>query len=663
MPGFRVTGRDDLTRGRRGSLEVPHGPVETPAMFPVLNLIGGTTLESGGVWRYMRDEIIDCDHLQAIMFQAMSFTDYGVTPKNLDAWRQQTFHEWFDDLNAPVFVDSGGFKLMNSDTFGAAPTEGGSENDWGLYTNPESILGLQVDYGADILATLDYPIPPDLKEDETQDRMERSIESAVRCLQVIENPEEMYQSPSIEDRTVKRLNRLKKEGNDPGVYIALHGHNYEMINWYVAEFLNRIEDEDVTQPFQGFAIGSLVPLRSQLDTLIDIVQGAKDAIPEHRRDELALHVFGVGGKLASLLALLGVDSYDCSTHMQTAMYKKYLVPETWENPTTDSLAEEFGDEFPCSIPTCPLCQGDNSEGIETPAELNARLEEESTYEKQQRGRLKSPVYALVARHNFEVYNREMERVRAAIDENRLLDHVIEMARKHDAIKRGLKYAQVRDTELRDVLESRDAYELLPGPDVASDQAKLSKFGAGVEDTSARRISLEHVPGDFDVTMQDFTPPADKSILLLIPCSQKKPYRDSRTHQAVLKKVERFRSRIHKVTVSGMYGPVPEEKEMEDPVMKYEYVLASEDTDQMALVTDRLVAYLEQHGDNYDEIVAYVASTNYRDVIETAFERYGRGKVLPKDPRALQLTEHFRNSNIQELVDFLADKTEVSGSFG
>jgi len=160
MASFSVKLVGDDGYGRLGELDVPHGPVETPALFPVVNLIGGTTEKSGGVWRRMRDKLISKDHLQGIMFQAMSFTDYGVSPDNLnDFWRTETFHERFEELNAPIFIDSGGFKLMNSNTFGDAPQEGGVPNEWGLYTDPKSILGLQLDFGADIVATLDYPLP------------------------------------------------------------------------------------------------------------------------------------------------------------------------------------------------------------------------------------------------------------------------------------------------------------------------------------------------------------------------------------------------------------------------------------------------------------------------------------------------------------------------
>jgi predicted RNA-binding protein len=112
-----------------------------------------------------------------------------------------------------------------------------------------------------------------------------------------------------------------------------------------------------------------------------------------------------------------------------------------------------------------------------------------------------------------------------------------------------------------------------------------------------------------------------------------------------------RDLIHKVTVSGMYGPVPEEYEREDAVLEYEYMLANEDTEQIELVTDRLVRFLEAYGDEYDHIVGYVASKNYRQAISDAIDTYGRGEVFPRDPRALQLTEHFRNTNIEELLSY------------
>jgi hypothetical protein len=91
------------------------------------------------------------------------------------------------------------------------------------------------------------------------------------------------------------------------------------------------------------------------------------------------------------------------------------------------------------------------------------------------------------------------------------------------------------------------------------------------------------------------------------------------------------------------------------VLEYDYVLAQEDKDQREIVIDRVLEYLETYGDEFDDVVAYVTSKTYRQVVEDAFEEYGRGTVLPRDPQALQLTEFFRNSNIDELLAFLDER--------
>ncbi|KTG11400.1 hypothetical protein AUR64_03860 [Haloprofundus marisrubri] len=674
MAEFRVDEEGGDGYGRLGTLDLPSHTVDTPALFPVINLIGGTTKESGGVWRRMRDRLISAERLQGIMFQAMSFTDYGVSPHNLNNfWRKETFHEKFRNLDAPVFIDSGGFKLMNSDTFSDAPTDGGVENKWGLYTNPESILGLQLDFGADIIATLDYPVPPNLNQQEREERMWKSIESAIGCLQLLDNPDQ-FGSESLLNPTVAE--RIQTGGFDPekggqskpGVYVAIHGHDDEWVSWYVQKFLERVEEESLEELFDGFAIGSLVPLRSSIDVLVNIVNGAKQAIRgKNLENEIGLHVFGVGGKQVGLLSLLGADSFDCSSHMQTAQYKKYTKPSTWEHLHLDDLEEHLENgEFPCDIERCPLCNSDSEVDYELlQEELNLNLGYHETEARKERGEwIKSDYYAILAGHNFEVYNDELQRVRDAIAEGRLLEYVVGFAREHPDIAKGLKQAQVQDetNQLTEDLRELGATDLIPGPTLASDQKKLTEWGAGVEDLNeTRSISLKHTPSSFDILRQKYSPPEEDDVLLLIPCSQAKPYSISRTHSVLWNKLGERTDRIHKVTISGMYGPVPVEKEQEEAVLEYEYVLANEDNRQRKLVTKRLKEYLERYGDEYDHIVGYCASSNYRQVIEDAIEAYGRGEVFPRNPRALQLTEHFRNTNIQQLIDYLDENPVVENS--
>jgi len=249
----------------------------------------------------------------------------------------------------------------------------------------------------------------------------------------------------------------------------------------------------------------------------------------------------------------------------------------------------------------------------------------------------------------------MQAVRDAINDGELLELVAEFAQGKSIVEKGLKRAQLHNPELREQLADIGYEELVAGPDTETFQSKLSSFLEGVDDASqeTRTISLEHGPSDFDILQRDdYHPPSEADVLLILPCSQEKPYSKSRTQQAVLSPLEDYQDRFHKISISGLYGPVPEEYEESDPVMSYEYVLTTADDDQVELVSTRLVRYLERYGEQFDHVLAYTTSKAYRHAIDEAFTRCGCGEMYPTDPQALQLTEHFRNANIEELVERL-----------
>ena len=666
MASFETTSSDETGDARTGTLHTPHGDVETPAFFPVVNFIGGPDEKSGGIWSRLRNHLFGEPDFQGAMFQAMSFLDFNISPDSLKNWRSKSLHEHFsghepvkpyhdqpEDFTKPLFVDSGGFKLLNSDTFGDRPEEGGSDNDWSIYTNPESILELQLDYGADIIATLDYPIPPNLNEEETTQRMEDSIDSAIRCLELLEEKED-----------------------SPAVYVAIHGHDYETINWYVGTFLDRAGDLD--DAFEGFAVGSLVPLRTNVETLVDIVQGAKDAIPEDRVDDLGLHLFGISGKFTALLALLGADSFDSSSYVRAAQFKKFINREigvddgtTVRHPDSDSYdlgdfgvdiertsearwaadwskfsADQIPEDWDCQ---CSACEALREIGYE---QMQSTLFDSKSYD-QSGDHMKSDFYALMGYHNFHVYQDEMDYVRGLIQQGdgELLEYVAKMARNDvGGIRQALKRATVRDRGLATELRER-GYDRLVAERAEGEQERLN-VDLPVE---SHEISLEYTPEDFNILERDDYSPGDERVLLIVPCSQTKPYSNSRTHRVVADAIAEWNDDVHKVTVSGMYGPVPEEFENISPVKSYEYVLTDVETDRQNLIQNRLVDYLNRFGDDFDVIVGYATSKTYREVIKRSLEEYKQGVALPRDPKMRALTEHFRTTNLQELADYIEEE--------
>jgi predicted RNA-binding protein len=145
--------------------------------------------------------------------------------------------------------------------------------------------------------------------------------------------------------------------------------------------------------------------------------------------------------------------------------------------------------------------------------------------------------------------------------------------------------------------------------------------------------------------------------LIVPCSGEKPYSASRTHAFLKARLqERLGIRadaVHKVTLSGLYGPVPEEYETEEPVLRYEYRLVAQNTSQIALCTQRMAQFLRRHGPGYTGVFGYATSLAYRTVLEGTSRRYRNLHLYPTEPKARRLTEFFRGTNVDELLEAMA----------
>ena len=103
----------------------------------------------------------------------------------------------------------------------------------------------------------------------------------------------------------------------------------------------------------------------------------------------------------------------------------------------------------------------------------------------------------------------------------------------------------------------------------------------------------------------------------------------------------------------MHGPVPEELENEEPVMRYSFQLRHHDRNQIELVDDRVSVFLDRYGDRYDVCLGYATLRAYRDVLEQAAEKDEQLRVLPQRPKSRRLSEFFRQKNVEELIGAIA----------
>ena len=624
MPSFSV--KSEPANGRIGTFSF-NQPIQTPFLFPVAFLMTGTTARGGATWKYILQEQAEdlkpntlMRRNSPLLSQVLHFLDYKVSPSGLQNWRNASikglYNEQIPNLNydAPLFLDSGGFKLMHR--------TGLDLSAYGISLEPgeeaKSILQLQRDLGGDIVATLDYPLPPNLKPAEAQKRMSRSRKNAIQA--------------------AKLLCDQEFENYKPFLLMAVHGLTPEAISNYVKLLFQHIKKYNLADLDFGLAIGSLVPLRSShnIELIVKLVRATIAAIPRKFSHRIPIHIFGTTGLLVPYLAYLGVDTFDSSTFAQEARALKYITPGTFHRRNILDIGAQ---DITCDCFICQNLKKDNKLH-----ELQTYLVSETVGKPQASGHYKSKYYADVALHNFELDLGILRETRDAIQADNLDEYLIKMAREIPRMAEVLATIVAEDKTLR--LKASRSIHSLPQP-VSSNSKAPTRF-----------ISLEHTPDDFNINGNGYRPKGNKPILLIIPCSREKPYSTSHSHQYLSEKIAAeipdWQDKIDKVTLSGLYGPVPLEYEQAKSIMEYDFRLTTNNKAQIEECTSRLLLFLERHGNHYEQCIAYGTSNAYRTVLDKTAKEYSKLKVLPEKPKSRRLGEYFKKTNVSELTQSLQE---------
>lgn len=611
MPSFQAT--QSQRSGRIGQWQVAQTTITSPILFPVVCFITGSTARGGGLWKYILQADVENSILRRnlpVMSQVLHFLDFkGISPYLLQSWLNQGIRAKYNTeispsltYSAPIFLDSGGFQLLWNNTLDLSRFGFPSE------IHPETILDLQHRFDGDIIATLDYPLPPGLASDEVDERILKSQNNALDALTF------------LHQRTAQQR---------PFLHIAVHGRDGQEAGRYVKDLFVRIMAAGLeTYPF-GLAVGSLVPLRGsgKYDTIIDIVSNVKRSIPEQFQDRIPLHVFGITGNLIPLLVALGVDSFDSSNYVQKARNLRYIDPASYDVKQIMEM-----DEIHC---TCRICRT-----LRLP-EVKAGLASRIRNRPLENGLFKSKYYGDIALHNLEVDFAIITKVHQALSASALPQLLVEHVRRYPAL------APAAAQLAKHVPTFNSLYHTKSVPSVGPAQ-QLHLW---------HPISLKHIPEDFDINHNGYSPPRGKNILLIIPCSGGKPYSISRSHRLIHERLTKhfqdLTLRIHKVTLSGLYGPVPEEFENEPMILSYDFRLDSVNVKQIDLVAQRLIVYLQKHAGSYDLMLGYATSKAYRTAMLMAAKAIPAFTVLPATLRAQTLPEFFRATNIEALLAALA----------
>jgi len=152
-------------------------------------------------------------------------------------------------------------------------------------------------------------------------------------------------------------------------------------------------------------------------------------------------------------------------------------------------------------------------------------------------------------------------------------------------------------------------------------------------------------------------PAPATVLLLLPCSARKPYSRSPTHRAISMAVDLCKApyMVHKVVLTSPLGVVPMELEQFYPANCYDIAVTGDwDLPEIKMIQDGLDHLLSVG--NYSAVVSYIGGMPF---IDELVKRHQLSQVLkPEDPRKKDELKAL-TSTLNEMFD--AIKTPAEGN--
>ena len=260
---------------------------------------------------------------------------------------------------------------------------------------------------------------------------------------------------------------------------------------------------------------------------------------------------------AALLCYMGVDIIDDTTAMIQSYQGMYHTEEG-----TVSLNEL--EELPC---TCSVCASVTVE------ELRERDSKE--------------LAVLLAKHNTLLLEKELKKAREHIRAGSLREYLELKVRSSPFFTAVLR---LLDLEEAAYFEKRTP--------VARNHGMMANTMESLKRIEVTRFASR--------VWERYEPPT-RQILLILPCSARKPYSISPSHLKFREAVDRYSAHIHEIVLTSPLGVVPRELELVYPAAFYDIpVTGYWDAEERAWVSSCLRSYLERNGKKYERIVAHLS---------------------------------------------------------
>lgn len=158
----------------------------------------------------------------------------------------------------------------------------------------------------------------------------------------------------------------------------------------------------------------------------------------------------------------------------------------------------------------------------------------------------------------------------------------------------------------------------------------------------------------DLLAARYTPPEGKQIVLLLPCSAKKPYSDSKSHRRFSETIEsalgRASGRVAQVILTSPLGIVPRELERIFPAANYDIPVTGDwDAEETSLGSEALITFLNKL-DPSCTVVAHV-SGGYLGIVKAAESRVSQS-IIYTTSEASATSWESRQALHETLVDLM-----------
>jgi 7-cyano-7-deazaguanine tRNA-ribosyltransferase len=379
-------------------------------------------------------------------------------------------------------------------------------------TTPEEIVVYQEQIDTDIATILDWPTGWKATRKHAEQTVEETLRRARQLFQIKTRDDILWVGPV-----------------QGGLYLDL---------------VAKSASEMGALPFQIHALGSPTEVMEnyRFDVLVDMILTAKTNLPIER----PLHLFGAGHPFMFALAVaLGCDLFDSAAYAIYAKQDRYMTE-------AGTVRLEKLEYFPCH---CPKCLS------KTPKEVS----EMPATERQ----------TFLAEHNLYACLTEIKRIKQAIREGRLWEHLELRAHGHPALLQALrklkKYEEFIEKQSPTVKPSGIFFFSsvgLPRPEVVRHRVRLS---------------------------ERFTPAGE--ILVLMPQTKTKPFHRSKLYKKLVKALlgmlrEEETANIQVCFYEAPFGLVPIELDEVYPLSQHETVLPP-DSEMVEYVAAQVVNHISR----------------------------------------------------------------------